>query len=53
MDSEDLPLSIAREKPQDSRLLARIKDVVTRRLLRFFSEEAQNNPEAYKVCVYR
>jgi len=33
--SEDLPLSLSREKPQDSRLLARIRDVLTRKLVRY------------------
>ena len=48
MDSEDLPLSLSREKPQNSNLLRRIKDVVTRKFLRFLSDEAKNNPINYR-----
>ncbi|KAJ1432449.1 Hsp90 protein-domain-containing protein [Ochromonadaceae sp. CCMP2298] len=48
VDSEDLPLSLSREKPQDSSLLRRIKDVVTRKLLRFLSDEMKNKPESYR-----
>jgi TNF receptor-associated protein 1 len=32
VDSEDLPLSIAREKAQDSLLLKKINDVLTRKV---------------------
>ena len=32
VDSEDLPLSLSREKPQDSGLLKRIRDVLTRKV---------------------
>lgn len=32
VDSEDLPLSIAREKAQDSLLLKKIRDVITRKV---------------------
>ena len=39
VDSEDLPLSLSREKPQDSKLLARIKDVLTRKYIRFLEEQ--------------
>lgn len=48
VDSEDLPLSLSREKPQDSGLLRRIRDVLTRKLLRFFSDEMKNNLDSYK-----
>jgi hypothetical protein len=48
VDSEDLPLSLSREKPQNSALLRRIKDVLTRKFLRFLSDEAKNNPESYR-----
>jgi molecular chaperone HtpG len=48
VDSEDLPLSLSREKPQNSALLKRIRDVLTRKFLRFLSDEAKNNPESYR-----
>jgi TNF receptor-associated protein 1 len=32
VDSEDLPLSIAREKAQDSLLLKKMNDVLTRKV---------------------
>merc|ERR1719231_1428706 len=48
VDSEDLPLSLSREKPQDSKLLARIKDVLTRKYIRFLEEKLKNDYEKYK-----
>lgn len=48
VDSEDLPLSLSREKPQDSKLLARIKDVLTRKLLRFLSDEVKRDLKKYR-----
>ncbi len=48
VDSEDLPLSLSREKPQDSRLLGRIRDVLTRKIVRFLEEQKKRNPDAYK-----
>lgn len=48
VDSEDLPLSLSREKPQDSSLLRRIRDVLTRKLLRTFADEMKNDAVKYK-----
>ena len=48
VDSEDLPLSLSREKSQDSQLLRRIKDVLTKKVIRFLEEKAANEPEKYK-----
>ncbi|CAM9700660.1 unnamed protein product [Chrysoparadoxa australica] len=48
VDSEDLPLSISREKPQDTALLARIGDVITRKVLRHLRDMQQKDPEKYK-----
>lgn len=48
VDSEDLPLSLSREKPQDSGLLRRIKSVLTRKLLRFFADEMKGSPVDYR-----
>ncbi len=47
IDSEDLPLSLSREKPQDSRLLQRIRDVLTRKLLRYLLDEQRTARESY------
>lgn len=48
VDSEDLPLSLSREKPQDSNLLRRIREVLTRKLIRFLEEQARDEPEKYR-----
>lgn len=48
VDSEDLPLSLSREKPQDSKLLSRIRDVLVRKLVRFLEEQKNNDPTAFK-----
>jgi len=48
VDSEDLPLNIARESMQDSQLLRRIASAVTSRFLKFLAEQAKENPEQYK-----
>ena len=47
VDSEDLPLSIAREKAQDTILLSKIRDVLTRKILRFLSERLKRDEESY------
>lgn len=39
VDSEDLPLSLSREKMQDSRLILKIRDVLTRRIVRFLDQQ--------------
>jgi len=48
VDSEDLPLSLSREKPQDTGLLKRIKDVLTRKIIRYLGEQAKNDPAKWK-----
>lgn len=48
VDSEDLPLSISREKPQDSKLLARIRDVLTRKYIRFLEEQIKNDRKKFR-----
>ena len=49
VDSEDLPLSISREKSQDSTLLRRIRDVLTRKMIRHLDEMARKDPNAYRI----
>ena len=46
VDSEDLPLSISREKMQDSRLLTKIRDVLTRRIIRYLQQQVN------VFCIY-
>jgi molecular chaperone HtpG len=48
VDSEDLPLNIARESMQDSALLAKLNKVITSRFLKFLDEEAGKNPDGYQ-----
>lgn len=48
VDSEDLPLSLSREKPQDSNLLKRIREVLSRKFLKFLEDELKRDPVKYK-----
>lgn len=50
VDSEDLPLSLSRETMQDSKIVAKIRDVLTRRILRFLNEQA--NKDAAKFNIF-
>ena len=47
VDSEDLPLNISRETMQDSALMRRLNDVLTKRFLKFLDEESKADPEKY------
>jgi molecular chaperone HtpG len=47
VDSEDLPLNISRETPQDKSIIAKLRGVITVRFLRFLDEEATQRPETY------
>ena len=47
VDSEDLPLNISRQALQDSALVAKLKQVLTKRFLKFLSEQAKDDPAAY------
>jgi molecular chaperone HtpG len=47
VDSEDLPLNISRESMQDSALLQKLNQVVTKRFLKTLEGEAKNSPEKY------
>ncbi|HCN29539.1 MAG TPA: molecular chaperone HtpG [Verrucomicrobiales bacterium] len=48
MDSEDLPLNISRESMQDSALVRKLGEVVTKRLLKFLDKEAQDDAAKYR-----
>jgi TNF receptor-associated protein 1 len=47
VDSEDLPLNISRETMQDSALMRKLNDVLTKRFLKFLDEESKSDPEKY------
>ena len=47
VDSEDLPLNISRQALQDSALVAKLKQVLTKRFLKFLGEQAKDDPAAY------
>ena len=47
IDSEDLPLNISRETMQDRSLIEKLNEVVTKRFLKFLSEEAEARPDAF------
>lgn len=49
VDSEDIPLNISREHLQDSALIQRISNILTRRLLKWIYEEATKDPQEYKL----
>ncbi|KAK6975481.1 cytochrome P450 CYP44 [Biomphalaria glabrata] len=47
VDSEDIPLNLSRELLQDSALIRKLRQVLTTRLLKFFSEQAKKDPINY------
>jgi TNF receptor-associated protein 1 len=47
VDSEDIPLNISRETMQDSALLRKLNEVLTKRVLEWLDEEAKADPEKY------
>jgi TNF receptor-associated protein 1 len=48
VDSEDLPLNISRETMQDSALLRKINEVLTKRVLKWLDEESRADAEKYQ-----
>ncbi|MGI8548566.1 MAG: molecular chaperone HtpG [Gemmatimonadaceae bacterium] len=47
VDCEDLPLNLSRETTQDTTLVAKLKSLLTVRVLRFLDEIATRRPEEY------
>ncbi len=47
VDTEDLPLNVSREMTQNSPVMARIKQILTKRLLSLLEEWAEKEPEKY------
>jgi TNF receptor-associated protein 1 len=50
VDSEDLPLSISREKPQDTALIGKLKKALTRRFLSHLEKMAKYVPYTFANC---
>ena len=48
VDCEDLPLNISRENYQDSGLISKLRNVLTRRLIKHIDDESKRYPEKYK-----
>ena len=48
VDSEDLPLNISRQSLQDNALVIKLNRVLTKRIIKFFNETADTDPETYK-----
>ncbi len=49
VDCEDLPLNISRENYQDSNLIAKLREVLTKRVLNLLKQEAQKNLESFNL----
>jgi len=47
VDSEDIPLNISRENMQDTQLLTRISNVLSKKVIRFLDDCAISDPEKY------
>ncbi len=47
IDSEDLPLNISRQQLQDNALVAKLRKVITKRFLKYLTEQAKADPEKY------
>ena len=48
VDCEDLPLNISRETYQDSNLISKLKNVITRRILKMIEDESKRDTESYE-----
>lgn len=49
VDSADLPLNVSRETLQDHKLLPKLKKVLTKKVLDFLAELAEERPEDFKT----
>lgn len=47
VDSEDIPLNLSRELLQESALIRKLRDVLQRRLIKFFLDQSKKDPEKY------
>ncbi|KAL7522101.1 hypothetical protein ACHAWX_006783 [Stephanocyclus meneghinianus] len=53
VDSEDLPLSISREKPQDTALVAKMRRALTKKIIGHLSTMMKKDTEKYKEEFYK
>lgn len=53
VDSEDLPLSVSREKAQDTALIGKLKKALTRKFITHLSTMARKHPDMYKDEFYK
>ena len=47
VDSEDLPLNISRQSLQDNALVIKLRKVLTKRVIKYFNEEAERDSAKY------
>ncbi|XP_069502954.1 heat shock protein 75 kDa, mitochondrial isoform X1 [Ambystoma mexicanum] len=47
VDSEDIPLNLSRELLQESVLIRKLREVLQKRLVKFFIEQSKKDPEKY------
>eukprot|EP00998_Keelungia_sp_KM082_P008163 NODE_434_length_1953_cov_66.047645_g427_i0.p1 GENE.NODE_434_length_1953_cov_66.047645_g427_i0~~NODE_434_length_1953_cov_66.047645_g427_i0.p1 ORF type:complete len:627 (-),score=212.92 NODE_434_length_1953_cov_66.047645_g427_i0:71-1759(-) len=47
VDSEEIPLNISRETAQDGMVLRNLKNILTRKVLRWLQDEQKKNPEKF------
>ncbi|XP_072273706.1 heat shock protein 75 kDa, mitochondrial [Pyxicephalus adspersus] len=47
VDSEDIPLNLSRELLQESALIRKLRDVLQKRLIKFFLDQCKKDPEKY------
>ena len=49
VDSPDIPLNISRESMQDSALVRKIGDIISKRVIKMIEKESQADPEKYRT----
>ena len=47
MDSEDIPLNVSRENMQDSALITRINNILTKKVIRFLDIESRKDADKF------
>jgi len=53
VDSEDLPLNISRESMQDTALVRKLNEVITKRFLKFLVKQSGDSPAEYRKFYER